>query len=105
MLRVGIKFRSRGEHDPGVIGGEIKVRACPNLQVADDRNRTETRAVTSKDPIRVALKGTNMLLTAEDAFEVTAKEEDGMRAKDHVTSVELIPSVFLFRVSRSPSNI
>jgi len=85
VLRVGIKFRSGGEHDPCVIGGEIKVSACPNLQVADDRNRTETRTVESKDPTRAALEGTNMLLRTEDAFGVATEEDDGKLGERRTT--------------------
>lgn len=61
MLRVGIKFRSKGEQD---VVGVIEVSACLNRQVVDDRNRTEATAVASKIPMKVALEETSMLPTA-----------------------------------------
>lgn len=74
------------------------VSACPNLQVVDDRNRVEATAVASKLPIKIALKETGMSSRAKDAFEIVPKEEDGRRAGDHVTFVELVleltPSTF-----------
>ena len=86
MLRVGIEPCSEDERDPGVIGGETKVSACPSLQVAGDRNRTETMAATSKVPMRVALGEAGMLSSAEDAPKIAAKEEGGRRSEDHVIS-------------------
>ena len=106
-----MKFRSRDERDPGIIGGDIEVSACPNRQVMDDRSRVETTPAASKVPMRAALGETSMLARARDAPGI-AKEEYGRRTEDHVTFVELrlelLPSVFLFflfRVTRSPFSI
>ena len=60
MLSVSIKFRSSNECDPCVVGGEIKVSACPDRQVVNDRIKTEPSAVVSKIPTKAARRETNM---------------------------------------------
>ena len=57
-MSVDIKLCSEDERDPCVVGDEIKVSACPNLEVVEDRDRMETRAVASRIPIKAALEET-----------------------------------------------
>lgn len=59
-LSVGIELRSSDERDSCIVGGGIKVSACPNRQVVDDRTRTETSAAASKIAMRAVLEETNM---------------------------------------------
>lgn len=66
-LRVGIRFLPSDKR--GICaGGEINVKACPNRQVVDDRDRTETSAVTSRIPRKAALKETSILSREKGVF-------------------------------------
>ena len=113
-LSVAIGFPPSDERDI-CAGGEINIKASPNRQVVDDRDRIETSAAARRIPRKVALEETSISLRERDAFVGAAAMEDGSygrRAEYHVTFVELrlelIPSLsisFLFCVSRSPSNI
>ena len=76
-MSVGIKFCSKDERDPCVVGSEIKVRVCPNRETVDDRDRTETRAVASRIPIRAALEETSMLPRKIRSFASAAVTQDG----------------------------
>lgn len=60
-MSVSIKFRSSNECDPCAVGGEIRVSACPDRQVVNDRIKTEPSAVASKIPTKAALEEANML--------------------------------------------
>lgn len=67
-LSVGIKFCSSDERDSCVVGGRVKVSACPNRQAVDDRTRIETSAAASKVAMRAVLEETNMTSREKDTF-------------------------------------
>jgi len=67
-LSVGIEFRSSDERDSCVVGGGIKVSACPNRQGVYDRTRTKTSAVASKIAMKAVLEETNMTSREKDTF-------------------------------------
>ena len=76
-LSVGIRSLPSGER--GICaGGEINVKACPNRQVVDDRDRTETSAVASRIPRKAVLKETSILSREKSVFvSAAAIEDDG----------------------------